>query len=110
MLLPGDPAPRFITPSSINPKFHFDSAAGRRIVLCFFESSAGPFSAKLIEEVNRRQDRFDVTRTVFFGVSIDPKDRDRLKQQWPGVIYFWDDDKSISRSFGAMDVPGPDGV
>jgi hypothetical protein len=28
-LTPGDPAPWFITPSPANPRYHFDSVAGR---------------------------------------------------------------------------------
>ena len=32
----GEPAPWFVAPTTTNPKYHFDSVAGRAIVLCFF--------------------------------------------------------------------------
>jgi peroxiredoxin len=100
MLLQGDLAPNFKVPSSVNPNFHFDSSAGRYIVLSFFATSTLPYSSELLAEVERRRERFDVTNAVFFGVSIDPEDPQRLKQQWPGVVYFWDLDRQVSKFYG----------
>jgi hypothetical protein len=34
----GEPAPWFECRSPVNPRFHFDTIAGRFIVLCFFGS------------------------------------------------------------------------
>jgi peroxiredoxin len=111
MLLPGDPAPDFRVPSSVNPDFHFDTSAGRYIVLSFFATSTLPYSAKLLEEVERRRDRFNVSNAVFFGVSIDPQDPGRLRQRWPGVVYFWDQDRRVSELYGLLrpsnPAPGP---
>ena len=102
MLLPGDLAPDFRAPSSVNPNFHFDTAAGRYIVLSFFATSTLPYSADLLAELERRHQRFDVTNAVFFGVSIDPQDAQRLTQQWPGVMYFWDVDRQVSKLYGLL--------
>jgi peroxiredoxin/predicted 2-oxoglutarate/Fe(II)-dependent dioxygenase YbiX len=102
MLLPGDPAPWFKAASTVNPKFNFDTAAGRYVVLTFFASSKHPFSEKLLAEVDRRRERFDVTNVVFFGVSVDQQDQQRLNSDWPGIIYFWDTDLAISRQYGVV--------
>ena len=108
MLLPGDPAPNFSAPSSVNPAFHFDTAAGRYVALCFFASSRLEFAARVPEEVSGRADRFNVTDAVFFGVSVDPADRARLTQSLPGIVYFFDDDLSVRRRVRgeAVVVPG----
>src|SRR5580765_4990005 len=102
MLLPGDIAPWFKAASSVNPKFHFDTVAGRYVVLSFFASAKHPVSEKLLAEVSRRKERFDVTNIVFFGVSVDPEDQQRLQQGWPGIIYFWDSDLAVSRQYGVV--------
>jgi predicted 2-oxoglutarate/Fe(II)-dependent dioxygenase YbiX/peroxiredoxin len=106
-LYPGDPAPHFKVASSVNPSYHFDVAAGRYIVLSFFGSSRLPFSQALLEEMTTRAKRFDVTNAIFFGVSIDPSDRERLPQQHPGIMYFWDLDRSVSRLYGLADQQLP---
>jgi predicted 2-oxoglutarate/Fe(II)-dependent dioxygenase YbiX/peroxiredoxin len=102
MLQPGDPAPYFSAPSSVNPNFHFDTIAGRYVVLCFFASTRIRFSARLLEEVDRHRDRFNVTDVAFFGVTCDPVDGGRLTQGPPGIVYFFDNDLSIGRKFGVV--------
>jgi peroxiredoxin len=72
MLRPGDPAPFFQVASSVNPRFNFDTVAGRYIVLSFFGSSQIPSSEAFLTEIVKRGDRFDVSRAIFFGVSNDP--------------------------------------
>lgn len=108
MLSPGDPAPYFSAPSSVSPAFHFDTAAGRYIVLCFFASSGTDFATRLLQEVSRQAGRFNVRDLAFFGVSVDPADRDRLQQQSPGVIYFFDDELAVSRKYGVVGDPPDD--
>ena len=46
----GDPAPWFVCRSSNNPAYHFDTAAGRYLVLCFFASMAVEKNASVIRE------------------------------------------------------------
>jgi peroxiredoxin len=94
MLLPGDPAPHFSVASSVNPDFHLDAAAGRHVVvLCFFASSTIDFSARVLEQVSRRTDRFNVSDAVFFGLSVDPEDRTRLAPPSPGIAVTWRADR-----------------
>lgn len=102
MLLPGDPAPDFVAASNVNPKYHFDVAAGRYIVLSFFGSSKLPVASRLLDEVRARKERFNVRDAVFFGVSVDPEDPQRLTSDWPGIMYFWDLDLAISRKYGVL--------
>jgi predicted 2-oxoglutarate/Fe(II)-dependent dioxygenase YbiX len=58
--------------------------------------------------VERSRDRFDVENACFFGVSTDPDDErlGRVRQQWPGVMYFWDFDRAVSRLYGAAPPDG----
>ena len=96
MLVPGDTVPAFTIASSVNPTFVFDTAAGRYLVLSFFGSSKQPFARRLLEDVQQHREVFDVTNKIFIGISVDTADRDRLRQEHPGIIYFWDDDRSLS--------------
>ena len=109
MLVPGDPAPWFDVRSTVNPNFHFDTAAGRYVVLCFFGSAAHPACRRVVDDFEQNHARFDIENFCFCGVSTDPDDEKlaRVKQQWPGVVYFWDFDRAVSRRCGAL---SPDGT
>src|SRR5215208_4073648 len=102
MLMPGDFAPFFHVASSVNPTFNFDTVAGRYVVLSFFGSSQIPASERFLTEIVKRGDRFDVTNAIFFGVTSDPEDVDRIKQQHPGRIYFYDLDLAVSKRYGVV--------
>lgn len=107
----GDPAPDFVCAASNNPIFHFNVAAGRYLVLSFYGSTAieknGHAIAFMTGEAMRHY--FDDEKISFFGVSIDPADRDqrRVREMIPGIRYFWDFDYKISRLYGAI---GADGI
>jgi peroxiredoxin len=101
----GDAAPWFVCRSTNNPNFHFDTAAGRYIVLCFFGSMAGEKSAAALRfATTALRQRFDDANVSFFGVSIDPEDerQGRARQMEPGIRHFWDFDGKVSRLFGAL--------
>lgn len=104
MLTPGDPAPWFTAKSSVSPKFHFDTVAGRYIILCFFGSAAHPVSKRVLDDIYQNRHIFDDLNFSFFGVSIDPEDdqQKRVHSQIPGIRFFWDFDYQISRLYGAM--------
>jgi predicted 2-oxoglutarate/Fe(II)-dependent dioxygenase YbiX/peroxiredoxin len=104
MLCLGDPAPVFECASTINPRFAFDTTAGRYIVLSFFGSSQHPSSEAFLQEIARHADRFDVERAVFFGVTNDPTDVQRIRQVDAGRIYFHDLDLAVSRKFGVAEA------
>ncbi len=106
----GDPVPDFACPSSNNAMFHFDTCAGRYLVLSFFGSAADPRARAALVEVNKGPMRalFDDRKISFFGISIDPVDeaQPRIKQSSPGIRYFWDFAREVSTLYGALDADG----
>lgn len=101
----GDPAPHFTCSSTNNEQFHFDAAAGRYVVLCFFGSAAIEKNARALDYVTGElRPLFNDEHVSFFGVSIDPADRQRqrVRQMTPGIRYFWDFDMRVSRLYGAL--------
>ena len=102
-LLAGDPAPWFRQRSSSNPHYQFDTTAGRHILLCFFGSAEGEHARAAIDAVMARTDLFDDRRACFFGVSMDPADEaGRVEGRLPGYRYFWDDDGTVGKLYGAL--------
>lgn len=101
---PGMPAPWFYGPTDVNPRFRFDSIAGRIVVLSFFGSADRPEGRAVLEGLARFRDRFDDSRIVFFGVTIDPDDErlERVRDEVPGIRFFRDFDLTISRLYGAL--------
>jgi predicted 2-oxoglutarate/Fe(II)-dependent dioxygenase YbiX/peroxiredoxin len=102
MLEPGDPAPWFSGRTTKRSDFHFDTAAGRYLVLCFFGTAAHPASAAALASLLRRRNFFDDQSFAFFGVSTDRDDQEtgRIVQMLPGIRYFLDHDGAICRKFG----------
>ncbi|HZL36994.1 MAG TPA: 2OG-Fe(II) oxygenase [Tepidisphaeraceae bacterium] len=108
MLSPGDPAPAFESRCSAFPTFTSDVAAGRYVVMCFFGSANQPASRRVLDDFEQANARFNVRDAMFCGISADPDDERlaRVRQQWPGVIYFWDFDTVLSRAFDALPPVG----
>ena len=106
----GDPAPWFHQRSSSNPRYAFDTAGGRYIVLCFYGSAADPPGRAAIDAVMASGACFDDTHVAFFGVSVDPGDESekRVQERIPGIRFFWDFDRSVSRLYGASPKDGGD--
>jgi peroxiredoxin len=108
----GEPAPWFEAHSPVNPRFQFDSVAGRYVVLCFFGSAGEPASHRILHDILEHRHRFDDDNVSFFAVSIDPEDQRcaRIEETLPGLHVFWDFDLNISRLFGVADPPPADGA
>ena len=102
MLAPGDPVPSFTARSSSNPRYSFDSVAGRYVVVSFVVSSRVPgveaFHAKLKADTRFFDDDF----ASAFIVSCDPQDeRDaKFSDRYPGIRVFWDHERALARLFG----------
>ena len=103
-LLRGDPAPRFQAATEGNPRYIFDTVAGRYVVLCFHVSGGTPGGATALAAVAAHRQMFDDERICLFGVSVDPSDRDtgRVRQDLPGIRHFWDFDARVSKAYGAL--------
>ncbi len=101
-LQPGDPAPWFVARTSANARYHFDTVAGRWIVLCFFGSAGNDICRRRLSALLAEADRYDDLHLAFFGVSIDPDDTARLQGRVPGIRFFWDFDMAVSRLYGAL--------
>ena len=102
-LHPGDPAPWFVQRTTSSPRFGFDLAAGRYVVLCFFGSAADPAAQAALGAIARSRAEFDDERACFFGITLDPADESsgRLRDTLPGIRFFCDFDASIARLYGA---------
>jgi peroxiredoxin/predicted 2-oxoglutarate/Fe(II)-dependent dioxygenase YbiX len=101
-ITPGDPAPSFYQRSFANPRYAFNSAAGRYLVLCFFGSGADAQAQAAVQGAYDRPDIFNDPNASFFGVSIDPEDETsgRVTNRLPGYRHFWDFDLTVSRLYG----------
>jgi peroxiredoxin len=101
-LMLGDRVPDFTAASSNNPRFHFDTVAGRYIVVSFFFSSQHPAAAQFLREIDKHEDRFDVTNVAFFGVTTDRQDVARLTKENHSRLYFFDLDLAVSKKWGLV--------
>jgi peroxiredoxin/predicted 2-oxoglutarate/Fe(II)-dependent dioxygenase YbiX len=106
---PGEPVPWFTCRTTNNPKFSFDTVAGRHVALLFFESALDPEIAAMLARIMEQRTRFDDTNVCFFGVSADPEDerQRRVEESIPGIRFFWDFDRSVAAQYG---VVGPGGT
>ncbi len=100
----GDPAPDFTARSSNSPRFHFNTVAGRYVVLCFYGSGRREASFAAQQHLCRYSAFFNDAEAAFFGISIDPRDEAEglVQEQVPGFRYFWDFDLAVSTLYGAL--------
>ncbi|GGH52402.1 redoxin domain-containing protein [Frigidibacter albus] len=108
MPAPGEPAPTFAQRSAGNPRYTFDAAAGRYLVLCFFHSAASDAAALRLRAADERPDLFNDAFASFFGVSTDPADESlqRVANRMPGYRFFWDHDLLVSGLYGMLSAEG----
>jgi predicted 2-oxoglutarate/Fe(II)-dependent dioxygenase YbiX/peroxiredoxin len=107
----GEPAPYFSQRSLGNPRYAFDTAAGRYLVLCFFMTANHPHAQKAIGAVMARPDLFNDEKVSFFGVTIDPKDETekRIADRYPGYRFLCDFDGSASKLYGSAPLDAAPG-
>jgi peroxiredoxin len=108
-LAKGDPAPWFYAQAlSGAPRYAFDAAGGRAILMLFFGTAREPACAAALAKIEARQDLFDDERGCFFGITVDPEDASqrRIAPRIPGIRHFLDFDFAVSRAYGAIDPDG----
>ena len=100
----GEPAPWFVARATNNPEYKFSSLGGCYVVLCFFQSAARADSRQILGDLWNARGQFDDDNVCFFGVSTDPEDQrqERVRQNLPGMRFFWDFDESVSQQYGAV--------
>lgn len=109
MWLPGDPIPEFVGSTAHNPRYTFYTTAGRYVVLSFLGSAGIAAVRGVVGHVERRRALFDDEHLCFFGVLVDPEDeaRGRVRTILPGIRYFRDFDRSLSRRSARADSSVP---
>jgi peroxiredoxin len=98
----GEPAPWFICRAPSNPRFNFNTVAGRYVVLCFLGSAKDTDSQTVLQALDAQRALFDAEHLMLFNVSSDPEDesQNRLGDTARGIRVFWDFDRSVARQFG----------
>ncbi|SFI60244.1 2OG-Fe(II) oxygenase [Caulobacter sp. UNC279MFTsu5.1] len=99
----GDAAPAFKARTPSNPTYAFDTAAGRYLLLGFFPSQDGPLAAAMGRAVGAARRLFDDDKIAFFGVLRGVEACARAQDSFPGVRWFLDADRAVSRLYG-MDL------
>lgn len=105
---PGEAVPWFTSSTPSRERFTFDTVAGRYIVLSFLGSSADPTAARVLTDLLARREHFDDEQASFFGVTVDPRDREkqRVRDLLPGIRFFWDFDRTICNLYGTQRETG----
>ncbi|THD82675.1 MAG: 2OG-Fe(II) oxygenase [Phenylobacterium sp.] len=104
-LSPGDPAPWFKAATPSNPEYHFDTAAGRYVLLGFLPTEVDARAAAL-KALVAHQAMFDDVKLSAFVVARDPQTMASARDV-RGLRWFLDGDGAISRLYGAL---GDDGA
>jgi len=112
VLAVGDPAPWFNQRTTTSSAYHFDTTAGRYIVLCFYGSASDAGGQQMLRIIKDERALFNDDKICFFGVGIDPADEaaGRMNEQIPGIRFLRDYDGNVSRLYGAAPVDATDGA
>jgi predicted 2-oxoglutarate/Fe(II)-dependent dioxygenase YbiX len=100
----GEPAPMFIAPSKINPKFAMASLGGRYILLAFLPPP-GPARAAALGLVAGALGKMDDSARLFFGVFQDEEGFAGAPDS-PPWRWFLDADGAIATQYGMRDAAG----
>ncbi len=103
-LLTGAPAPMFVAPSPVNPRFAFSSVGGRYLVLGFLPGP-GPEREAALAAVRRYPQLFNDDTALFFGVLPDQASFDAARQT-PPMRWFGDPDGALRRLYEAEAADG----
>lgn len=98
-LLPGDPVPKFTLPGTAIPRFVFDSAAGRYLVVAFMRAEGVAAAEGVIKARPRTFD--DLRASAFIVVVGEDGERERRQDSIPGLRFLFDADGEVARQYGA---------
>ena len=106
---PGEPAPWFYAATlGGNPRYAFNTVAGRWVVMLFLGSATAPGSQEALGLLRSHRALFDDYNACFFGVTVDPADERTgvIAQQMPGIRWFLDYDRAVSTLYSAVQPNG----
>lgn len=99
-LLSGDPAPTFAIPGTSNPRYVFDSAAGRYLLLAIVP--AGPAVARALATLEKQRAAFnDLHASAFIVVVGKDKGRAKRRDSLPGMRILFDEDGAVAARYDA---------
>lgn len=106
MFSPGDPVPSLFVRACANPRYAFDSVAGRRIVVSFIGGARVPGVRTYLDQIYKSGALFDDVNASCFIVTNDPQDEaaQAIGDRYPGIRVIWDMDGGFARAFGCMDT------
>ena len=99
----GVPAPWFYGETRTNPRYTFDTVAGRYVVLSFLGRDT-PHNQQFMQALLEQHAIFDDLRACFFGVLL-KRDAEHLplyQDQVPGIRFFFDSTLEISQRYRAL--------
>src|SRR5947209_8738937 len=94
----GDYVPWYTIQYSDGSLFNLQTLGGKYSVLCFFGSTANPFSRQVLDHIERQGERFHPERLAFVGISTDPKDTSLQSGRERG-IYLCDANGQLSQAY-----------
>jgi predicted 2-oxoglutarate/Fe(II)-dependent dioxygenase YbiX len=99
----GEPAPGFATPGVTNPRYVFDTAAGRYLLLAIVH--AGPGVEAAVRTLEQRRKTFDDLHASAFVLIVgDDAQRQTRQDGLPGLRFLFDTDGAIAARYGAADT------
>jgi hypothetical protein len=98
----GTPVGRIVVNCSSNPRYPFDAAAGRPVVLVFLRHAGDNSDRERITRYRERNDVFDDRRASVFFVTPSPYDCSvgRPAEALPGYRSIWDVDGAFAERLG----------
>ena len=111
MLGPGDPIPSLYLSTDANPRYAFDSVAGRYVVMIFIGGLRVPGVIDMLRQLYATATPFDDRTACCFIITSDPADlaEPSLRDRYPGIRIVRDHDRDLARLFGCA-LPTGDGV
>lgn len=102
-LLFGDPAPTFAVQGATNPRYVFDTAAGRYLVLAIVP--AGPAVERAVATIEANRAPFnDLHASAFIMVVGKDEARATRQDSLPGLRFLFDEDATAAALYGAVEA------
>ena len=96
----GDPAPNWAAPTRANPRYHFNTVAGRYVLLAFMPTEPAARARALAAWTGLRA-LFDDQHLAAFLVAADAEAATTTTDVMPGMRWVLDADGAVTRLYGA---------